>query len=130
MSIRNVLSLLIAGIACFAAHDATGQDLVVDSAHIANQFSQVRSLGGMVDRIETKAADHALEQSMLNEILGAGWQVISYRQNTEIEHAPRRSGRASPISRHGIQFFQTSSAKYTPPCPHPARETYHLPPAV
>src|ERR1017187_6357232 len=85
MSIRTVLSLLIAGIACFPAHSATGQELVVDSAHMANQLCTVRSLGGTVDSIKTKAADHALEQPMPNQILVAGWHLISYRQNTELE---------------------------------------------
>jgi hypothetical protein len=85
MSIRNVSTLVIVAIACFSAPSTRGQELVVDSARMANKFSPVRSLGGTVDRIETRAADHALEQPMLNEILGAGWQVMSYRQNTELE---------------------------------------------
>jgi hypothetical protein len=67
--------------------NAVAQELIVDSApsHVANVFSPVRSMGGAVDRIETRAADRALEQPMLKEILGAGWQVVSYRQNTELE---------------------------------------------
>jgi hypothetical protein len=66
---------------------AVGQELIVDStpSHVANVFSPVRAMGGAVDRIERKAADTALEQPMLKEILGAGWQVVSYRQNTELE---------------------------------------------
>jgi hypothetical protein len=64
-----------------------GQELVVDSApsHVANTFSPMKTLGGAVDRIEMKAADSALEQPMLNEILSEGWQMVSYRQNTELE---------------------------------------------
>jgi hypothetical protein len=45
----------------------------------------VRALGGTVDRVEKKAADSALTQPLLGEILNAGWQVMSYRQNTELE---------------------------------------------
>ena len=67
--------------------DALGQELIVDStpSHVANVFSPVLAMGRAVDRIETRAADSALEQPMLKEILGAGWQVVSYRQNTELE---------------------------------------------
>src|ERR1700728_2717008 len=66
--------------------EAVAQELIVDStpSHVVNQFSPVRAMGGTVDRIEMKAADSALEQPMLKEILGAGWQVVSYRQNTEL----------------------------------------------
>lgn len=66
---------------------AVAQELIVDSApsHVANVFSPVLAMGGTVDRIEMKAADNALEQPMLKEILNAGWQVVSYRQNTELE---------------------------------------------
>jgi len=57
-------------------------------SHVTNEFSPFRALGSTVDRIEVKAADKALEQPMLNEILGAGWQVISYRQNTNSSGKP------------------------------------------
>jgi hypothetical protein len=85
MSIRNLISLTIfcsLSISC-----AFAQQLVVDTtpSHVANEFSPIRALGGTVDRVEMKAADHALTQPMLNEILSAGWQVMSYRQNTELE---------------------------------------------
>jgi hypothetical protein len=78
------------GIACaigLSGQNAAGQELVVDSAssHVVNVFSPVRTFGSTVDRIEMKAADNALQQPMLNEILNAGWQMVSYRQNTELE---------------------------------------------
>jgi hypothetical protein len=68
-------------LACTGQH-AAGQKLTVDStpSHVLNNFSPLRSLGGAVDRVETKAADNALQQPMLNEILNAGWQMVSYRQ--------------------------------------------------
>ena len=84
MSIRYLVLTFLGAVAFLIGGLATAQDLVVDStpSRVANEFSPVRSLGGTVDRIEERAADHALQQPMLNEILGAGWQVISYRQNT------------------------------------------------
>jgi hypothetical protein len=70
-----------------AALNAGAQRLVVDSApsHVVNVFSPVRAFGGAVDRIEMKAADTALQEPMLHQILAAGWQTVSYRQNTELE---------------------------------------------
>ena len=85
-SLASYLLSFLTGIMCLSVC-ATGQDLVVDAvpSHVTNEFSPFRALGSTVDRIEVKAADKALEQPMLNEILGAGWQVISYRQNTELQ---------------------------------------------
>jgi len=66
---------------------ANAQELIVDSdpSHIANEFSPVRAMGAGVDRVEMKAADAAFSEPMLSQILGAGWQVVTYRQNTELE---------------------------------------------
>ena len=87
MSFRNAISAV--GLAAFLAIAIVvpAQDLVVDTnlAHVANRFSPILSLGGTVDRVEERVADRILTQPMLNEILGAGWQVMSYRQNTELE---------------------------------------------
>jgi F5/8 type C domain len=83
---RIVLFATAFATACIA-QNTVGQELVVDSApsHAVNTFTPVRAFGGAVDRIEMKAADSALQPPMLNEILGAGWQMVSYRQNTELE---------------------------------------------
>ncbi len=62
------------------------QNLVVDStpAHEANSFSPVRALGAGVDRIAVGLADKMLVEPRLKEILSAGWQTVTYRQNTEL----------------------------------------------
>jgi hypothetical protein len=84
-AVSRIATLVVAGAVCFVAHAVAGQELVVDSSHPVNEFSPVRALGGTVDRVESKAADGALTQPLLGEILNAGWQVMSYRQNTELE---------------------------------------------
>ena len=58
----------------------------VDAAptHVANTFSPIRSLGAAIDRLRTGAPDHLLNDPLLKEILGAGWQTVTYRQNTEL----------------------------------------------
>src|SRR5713226_8575935 len=65
---------------------ALAQKVTVDAdpAHIANTFSPVRSLGAAIDRLRTGTPDHLLKEPLLHEILGAGWQPVTYRQNTEL----------------------------------------------
>jgi len=55
-----------------------------DPAHVANTFSPIRSLGAAIDRLRTGTPDHLLKDPLLKEILGAGWQAVTYRQNTEL----------------------------------------------
>jgi hypothetical protein len=84
---------------------AAGQSVVVDATagHAVNQFSPVRTLGGAIDRLRAgtgapgseegprlsredfeKNTDRLLSDPLLKEILGAGWQTVTYRQNTEL----------------------------------------------
>lgn len=60
--------------------------VVVDAApsRAVNTFSPLRALGAGVDRLRPGVADKALSGTLLKEILSAGWQPISYRQNTEL----------------------------------------------
>ena len=65
---------------------ANFRTIVIDAAptHVANTFSPIRSLGAAIDRLKTGAPDHLLNDPLLKEILGAGWQTVTYRQNTEL----------------------------------------------
>ncbi len=65
---------------------AIAQTVTVDAApsHVANTFSPVHSLGAAIDRLRTGTPDHLLTDPVLKEILGAGWQTVTYRQNTEL----------------------------------------------
>src|SRR6185369_4097971 len=65
---------------------ANFRTIVIDAAptHVANTFSPIRSLGAAIDRLKTGAPDHLLNDPLLTEILGAGWQTVTYRQNTEL----------------------------------------------
>lgn len=62
------------------------QNLVVDTtpSHVANSFSPIQALGAGVDRIEVGLADKMLVEPRLQQILSAGWQTVTYRQNTEL----------------------------------------------
>src|SRR5215472_2978237 len=70
----------------FFVNAALGQKVTVDAdpAHVANTYSPVHSLGAAIDRLRTGSPDHLLKDPLLKEILNAGWQTVTYRQNTEL----------------------------------------------
>src|SRR5579872_6237916 len=81
--------LTSAVILCAVAITGTGllaQDLIVDAApsHVVNRFSPVKALGGTVDRLSNGVAETTLTEPILSQVLSAGWQTMSYRQNTEL----------------------------------------------
>lgn len=86
--LRNICAALL------LASSAGAQNIVVEAAesHAVNSFSPMRALGGAIDRLrggKTKEANIAnterlLTDPVLKEMLGAGWQTVTYRQNTEL----------------------------------------------
>jgi hypothetical protein len=63
-----------------------GQTIDVDitPGHSTNHFAPTETLGAGIDRIATKAIDPLLTPPALAKALSAGWQTVSYRQNTEL----------------------------------------------
>ena len=92
---RNVALLIALSAVIVEGGIAAGQELIVDStpSHVANVFSPVRAMGGAVDRIEMKAADNALEQPMLKEIVtmsqGLALQVSSDENEEKVAASPK-----------------------------------------
>jgi len=90
--IRGITRLL--SVSLWLAGAAGAQNIVVDAApsHAVNSFSPFRALGGAIDRLRggnTKAenekhTERLLTDPVLKELLGAGWQTVTYRQNTEL----------------------------------------------
>ena len=80
------IALFLGTVSLWTSTAAIAQTIVVDAApsHVANTFSPVRSLGAAIDRLKTGTPDHLLTDPVLKEILGAGWQTVTYRQNTEL----------------------------------------------
>ena len=78
--------IFFAAIISFSTHQAIAQKVIVDAdpAHIANTYSPVHALGAAIDRLRTGTPDHLLKDPLLKEILNAGWQTVTYRQNTEL----------------------------------------------
>ena len=91
---------------------ASAQKVVVDAdpAHVANTFSPVRALGASIDRLRTGSPDHLLKDPLLKEILGAGWQTVTYRQNTELMIEAWHWNPAGQVEQRRASRKDTSSA--------------------
>jgi hypothetical protein len=77
--------LLFAG-ASGLAPIACGQNLRVDAApsHVTNTIRPTETLGAGIDRLPYGAADKLYNNETLQQVLSAGWQTVTYRQNTEL----------------------------------------------
>ncbi|MFB3922014.1 MAG: discoidin domain-containing protein [Terriglobia bacterium] len=84
MPLRKVFGLVL--FLTLAAPSADAQKVVVDAdpSHAVNTFSPMQAMGAGVDRLRGGITDKALSEPWLSEILSAGWQPVSYRQNTEL----------------------------------------------
>ncbi|MFZ0201722.1 MAG: discoidin domain-containing protein [Candidatus Sulfotelmatobacter sp.] len=65
---------------------AAAQTIQVDitPAHSTNHFRPNETLGAGVDRIPSEAVDSGLTEPNLGLAMEAGWQPVSYRNNTEL----------------------------------------------
>jgi hypothetical protein len=91
----RVPAISLGAIVFFCMTETAGaQNIVVDAApsHAVNSFSPFRALGGGIDRLRGGATreenerhtERMLTDPVLKELLGAGWQTVTYRQNTEL----------------------------------------------
>jgi hypothetical protein len=62
----------------------SAQTIRVDVTHPTNHFVPNQTLGAGVDRIPAEAIDKDLVPEVLNKVFEAGWQPVTYRQNTEL----------------------------------------------
>src|SRR5256885_2263113 len=63
-----------------------GQTIIVDStpSHVVNTFSPLYALGTAVDRVPSNATDTFFRPDQLQQIVSAGWGMVSYRHNPEL----------------------------------------------
>ncbi len=86
----QALCSAVAGIVAFAiliaAPIARAQTIRVDTTpeHSTNSIVPTTALGAGIDRLPYGAADKLYVQPTINQVLEAGWQMVSYRQNTEL----------------------------------------------
>ena len=73
-----VLTMLVLPPLCLA------QTITVDASHATNHFVPNQTLGAGVDRISVAAIDKDFQPASLQQTLTAGWQPVTYRQNTEL----------------------------------------------
>ena len=127
------------GLAVFPFATLLAQKVIVDAtpSHIVNEFSPIRALGAGVDRLRAgegapeldrrnitkeeveQNTDKLLTDPILKATLGAGWQPVTYRQNTELQIEAwhwNPSGSWSDFQKHAGYF--TGSAEPTVPIHH------------
>ena len=75
-------SLLL--VAFIVSSTAYGQTVRVDTDHATNSFIPNQALGAGIDRMPAAAAEKYFGQPALPAVLAAGWQPVTYRQNTEL----------------------------------------------
>jgi len=82
------LASAVSSLALVLAFPARGaaQTVRVDATpgHSTNRFKPTEALGAGVDRIPLAATDKIFNGPALKQILSAGWQTVTYRQNTEL----------------------------------------------
>src|ERR1700760_2451926 len=65
---------------------AFAQTIHVDAApaHSTNTIVPTQALGAGIDRLPYGASDKLLTDENIEKVLSAGWQTVTYRQNTEL----------------------------------------------
>jgi hypothetical protein len=82
----RALMVLFFAAAAFAAPALRAQTIHVDAtpSHITNSIKPTEALGAGIDRLPYGAADKLFVDDTIKQILSAGWQTVTYRQNTEL----------------------------------------------
>src|ERR1700726_3742521 len=68
------------------AEGLSGQTIHVDASasHASNPIVPTKALGAGIDRLPYGAAEKLFVDDTIKQILSAGWQTVTYRQNTEL----------------------------------------------
>ena len=77
--------LILAALLLFST-PALAQSIHVDvtPSHSTNTIRPTEALGAGIDRLPYGAADKLYVDDTIKQVLAAGWQTITYRQNTEL----------------------------------------------
>jgi len=78
--------LMLIAVLLVTTFSAVAQTIRVDitSNHSGKSFVPTAALGAGIDRIPTAATDKVFTEPVIKQVLSAGWQPLSYRQNTEL----------------------------------------------
>jgi hypothetical protein len=120
--------MFLASLLCCWAGAVQGQTIRVDAVaeHSTNSIVPTRALGAGIDRLPYGAADKLFVEPTIKEVLSAGWQTVSYRQNTELHMEAWHWNPAGTWSDPGGKGYFTGSAtpgdlirhSYGYPLPH------------
>jgi F5/8 type C domain len=81
---RSAAILFFGFLLCSTPSRAQTIQVDITPSHTTNHFAPNQTLGAGVDRIPQEAIDKGLAQPSLDRVLSAGWQPVSFRQNTEL----------------------------------------------
>ncbi len=86
LRILFVVAVLVYSPTAMAQRGGPPQHIVVDTtpSHAVSSFSPIRSLGAGIDRLRGGITDKVMTPEFIQKIQSAGWQTVSYRQNTEL----------------------------------------------
>ena len=82
--IERKQALMLSLIFLFLFQSLAAQTVRVDIGRPAKTFIPTEALGAGIDRINIKATDKLFIEPTMQQVLSAGWQRVSYRQNTEL----------------------------------------------
>ncbi len=117
---RLVRPALLAALFFASVALARAQTIHVDASHPSNTIDPAVALGAGIDRLPYGAADKLYVQPTIDHVLSAGWQMVSYRQNTELHMEAwhwNPAGTWSDPSGRGSGYF-TGSTELGAPIRH------------
>jgi len=95
------------------------ESLRVDAAHPVHTLRPSEALGAGVDRLPYGAADRLFTPATIKALLAAGWQPVTYRQNTELHTEAWHWNGAGRWSEPGEQgYFVGEAAPGAAPLVH------------
>ncbi len=77
-------AVLFLGIASVPLLGAQSIHVDITPGHSTNTIKPTEALGAGIDRLPYGAADKLFVDDTIKQILSAGWQTVTYRQNTEL----------------------------------------------
>ena len=86
--------------------------------HALNSFIPAETLGAGIDRLNSTATDKLFSEPVLKAVLSAGWQTVSYRQNTELHIEAWHWNPQGTWSDPSAQGYFTGSAELGDPIRH------------
>jgi hypothetical protein len=123
---RRCCTLLVCLAAASGLSSATAQIIRIDTnqTHSTNAIRPTKALGAGIDRLPYGAADKLYVDSTLKQVLAAGWQTVTYRQNTELHmEAWHWNPQGTWSDPSGKGYFTGSPS----PGPEPIRHSYGYP---